>query len=237
MCLCACVCVKILAQVYRCVLDHVLSLCQCKLGSGRFSRAVFRVEPEPWASPEQVGFQKAYEGISQIHGVKTWPNSDWPLSGSTLTFCSDQQRCNKLFRLCGRGLLKQNSLPSQPSAGRGRERAGNGRKKGEESKREGGEKGSEENQGEKGGICLKGYCLLCVRCLGFFFRQCSLCWDLDCFVLSAVWSLSSLMSLNSQGHSNLAQDSAFCRVALTDVWDVFVTLLDVSSVGYRSLGV
>ncbi len=42
--------------------------------------------------------------------------------------------------------------------------------------------------------------------------------------------LSSLMSLTSQGHSNLAQDSAaFCRVALIDVWDVFVTLLDVSS--------
>ncbi len=133
MCVCVCVCKNIGAsvQVYRCVLDHALSLCQCKLSSGRFSRAVFSVwvEPEPWASPEQVGFQKAYGGISQIHGVKTWPNSDWPLSGSTLTFCSDQQRCNKLFRLCGRGLLKQNSLPSQPSAGRGRERAGKGERK------------------------------------------------------------------------------------------------------------
>lgn len=39
------------------------------------------------------------------------------------------------------------------------------------------------------------------------------------------------MSLNSQGHSNLAQDSSFCRVALTDAWDVFVTLLDISSAG------
>lgn len=130
-----------------------------------------------------------------------------------------------------------------PSSAICREREGKGwegRKKGEESKREGGEKGFEENPGEKGGICLKGYCLVCVRCFGFFFRQCSLCWDLGCFVLSAVWSLSSLMSLNSQGHSNLAQDSAFCRVALTDAWDVFVTLLDISSAGfagYRSLGV
>ncbi len=91
--------------MYRCVLDLALSLCQCKLGSGRFSRAVFSawVEPEPWASPEQVGFQKAYGGISQIHGVKTWPNSDWPLSGSTLTFCSISKRCNKLFSVCVAG--------------------------------------------------------------------------------------------------------------------------------------
>ncbi len=62
-------------------------------------------------------------------------------------------------------------------------------------------------------------------------------------LLSPVFSLlrfglfCPVCTLNSQGHSNLAQDSAFCRVALTDVWDVFVTLLDVSSVGYRSLGV
>lgn len=54
-----------------------------------------------------------------------------------------------------------------------------------------------------------------------------------------VCSLKSfqLNVFEQQGHSNLAQDSAFCRVALTDVWDVFLTLLDVSSAGYRSLGV
>lgn len=178
---CECVCAKILAQTYMCTgvcCSPTLSLCQCKLGSGRFFLQQFSGVPELWASPEQVGFQKAYGGISQIHGVKTWPNSDWPLSGSTLTFCSDQQRCNKLFRLCGRGLLKQNPLPPQPSAGRGREK---GRKKGEESKREGGEKDSEEKQGEKGGIRLKRYCLVCVHCFGFFFHQCSLCWDLGFF--------------------------------------------------------
>lgn len=195
-----------------------------------------QVESEPQASPEQVGFQKAYGGISQICGVKTWPNSDWPLSGSALTFCTDQQRCNKLFRLCGRGLLKRNPLPPQPSAGRGRERAG--KREGEE-KKAGGRVGGWERRAQrrtrkrerKEAFASRRIVLSAL--LRILLCQSCLCWDLGCFVLSAVWSLSSLMSLNSRGRSNLSQDSAFCWVALTDVRDVLMSDDTVGCVSCR----
>lgn len=65
--------------------------------------------------------------------------------------------------------------------------------------------------------------LSCLCCLEFFYARVAFVeiW----VVLSCLqfWSLSSLMSLNSRGRSNLSQDSAFRWVALTDVRDVLMS--------------
>ncbi len=47
-------------QVYRCVLDHALSLCQCKLGSGRFLEqfSVSESSLNPGHRQNRLGFKR-----------------------------------------------------------------------------------------------------------------------------------------------------------------------------------